>query len=490
MTGLSRLVGFAFGKILPALILAGLGIVAFVVLYAGRKRQEPRDETVPPPQVTTLETLDYNGPLMITAKGVVIPHREIVMSAEVAGTIATKTPECQAGRWVKAGTPLLMIDDRELAIAVRQFTTEVRQADVQLQELDVEVQNATDLKALAERDLELAMREMQRVESLRGRISDSEIDQTERSVNQVRNTLVQQDNQLKLLIARRSRLESARELAQVALERAELDLARTKILAPSDGVIVSEQVEEGTYVQPGTRLLVFEDTTRAEVQFNLKVEEIFWLLQDRTVSNLPDETGAVPFRLPRIENVEVTFDVAGRSLAWKGRIDGFAGHGVDERTRNVPIRVIVDQPHFDQTDAVAMLRRGMFVSISIPVQSRLPLIAFPASSLKAGNRVWVVRNNSLQILPVKIAGRIDDIPGHPLPFTSLSQGESATGEAKPHWILGLLEEGGPEPGDRMIDSPLTAPFSGMQVEMVDKIAPDSPPADSANLSPNPSNSAG
>ena len=71
-------------------------------------------------------------------------------------------------------------------------------------------------------------------------------------------------NQLRTFESRGTRLELAARLAETELEQAALDLERTVVRAPVDGRIVSEQVEQDSYVQRGTQLLVVEDTEKSK----------------------------------------------------------------------------------------------------------------------------------------------------------------------------------------------------------------------------------
>ena len=421
--------------------------------------------------VTVSSSAHYDGPIFIEANGLVVPHREIIMAAEVPGTIGKKADECQSGRWVKKGTTLLKIDDRDLNLTVKRLTSELKQAETQLKEIDTEIQNAGALVTLVEGDLQLQEREYNRLQRLRGSISESELDQAGIKVNQAKNAVLTQKHQLNLLTTRRARIEAAGELAGFQLEKAELDVTRTEIKAPSDGVIVMEEVEEGTYVQPGSRLLVFEDTTKAEIAFNLTVDELYWIMLDSKSLTLPAaEEGGSFFRLPPIDNVVVEFEVEGTVLKWNGRLDGFSSYGVDEQTRNVPCRVVVDEPFVELNRGLGTLRRGMFVRLKIPVEPSVKMVRFPASALSAANKVWVVRDDVLHGYEVKVAGRINDQQLHAIdssvPVTaSIRESSSSQIDDEFFWVIALGDDEGLRSGDAVVDSPLTLPYNGMEVKV-------------------------
>lgn len=63
-------------------------------------------------------------------------------------------------------------------------------------------------------------------------------------------------------------------LAGTMLERVKLDLERTRVVSPSDGMIVADLVEQDSFVSKGTPLVMLEDTSAAEVKTSLRMDEI------------------------------------------------------------------------------------------------------------------------------------------------------------------------------------------------------------------------
>ena len=230
--------------ILPVLILAG-GVVGFqkrgdrpkVVIQEEQAQVDPLVEWVP--------VSPHGSGLDIETDGVVVPHREIYLSAEVAGHITFKADECKAGNYVEEGTLLFEIDPRDYELEVRRLNKEIAQAEANLHENEVEIKNAESMVELVQEDLKLQRQELNRVLDLakRGVITDSEIDAAKCNELAARNAVQVQQNLLQLQKTRRERLKSSLELAGTRLEKAELDLSRTKITAPLSGMIVEDLVE-------------------------------------------------------------------------------------------------------------------------------------------------------------------------------------------------------------------------------------------------------
>lgn len=71
------------------------------------------------------------------------------------------------------------------------------------------------------------------------------------------------------LIARQAALavvEANRDGQKVAVEAAELDLARTKIVAPFDAVILARHAQVGGYVQPGSPIVTLTQSKNREIE--------------------------------------------------------------------------------------------------------------------------------------------------------------------------------------------------------------------------------
>ncbi len=269
----------------------------------------------------------HTGGLEITVDGLVVPHREIDLAAEVTGRIAKRSEKCRAGTFVTAGTPLVQIDPRDYELEVERLRRELSQASVQIEELDVEVSNTKTLVRVAKEQHNLQRKDLQRQEQLASRkiISDSELEQTKRDELSALNAVIQLENQLQLLNTRRNRLVNAHDLWQSQLEKAQLDLARTKVVAPIDGVIIREMIEEDSYVQKGTSLVKIEDTSAVEVKCNLRMEDLYWLWAQS--NEMPEgDAGSITrdYQIPRAGTRRIR---TGRpSLYVGGRVVPFRRH--------------------------------------------------------------------------------------------------------------------------------------------------------------------
>jgi multidrug efflux pump subunit AcrA (membrane-fusion protein) len=434
----------------PLAILAA-GIAAFFGLKSLKESPVRADEQVDAPLVETILVAPHNGGLDFSVDGVVVPFREIDLAAEVSGRIARRADICRAGNYVTRGAALIEIDDRDYKLEAERLERELSQASVSLQELDVEVSNTESLSKLAREQLTLQRRELKRQQDLAAKriVTDSDLDKAKRDELAAINSVLTLENQLQLYRTRRNRLESARDLCQSQLEKSQLDLARTKVAAPIDGVIIHEMVEEDSYVQKGTSLAKIEDTSAVEVKCNLRMEELYWLWAQ--ASNAPEEATKGPTRDYQIPRAPVTvgYELAGRHYEWDGVLSRFDGIGVDERTRTVPCRVLVADPRQVRIkgaeDGAARavgppaLVRGMYVTVNVHSQPATKLLEIPHRAVQPGNTVWQLVGGRLSIRRVRVADSAKDV------------------------VLVYADASGLQPGMKLISSPLAVVADGMAV---------------------------
>ena len=408
------------------------------------------EDVVNAPLVETITVEPHQGGLDFSIDGVVVPFREIDLAAEVSGRIAKRTEICRAGNYVTRGTPLIEIDDRDYKLEADQLERELAQASVSLKELDVEVSNTKALVKLAKEQLVLQRRELQRRQKLADKrvVTDTDLDEAKRDELAAVQSLLTLENQVQLFQTRRGRLESARDLWMSQLEKAQLDLRRTKIDAPIDGVIIREMVEEDSYVQKGTSLVKLEDTSAVEVKCNLRMEDLYWLWSQTATTSEPARSPMRDYQIPRAP-VTISYELVGRRYLWDGVLSRFDGIGIDERTRTVPCRVLVDDPRKVRVEGTGegmvgpigppALVRGMYVMVSVHAQPRMTLLEIPQQAVQPGNIVWQVVDGRLSIRRIRVADSANDM------------------------VLIYAEASGLKPGMKLVSSPLALATDGMAV---------------------------
>ncbi len=238
----------------------------------------------------------------------------VPIAPEVSGTVTEVA--VVSNQAVSAGDLLFAIDRDRYALAVE--TAEVRlqtarqATGASTAGVDAAAANVDSVRAALVRAEQDAMRLRRIKEEDPGAISDRRLEQAEASL------AVSQSQ----LAAAEASLEKARQdlgdtgdqntrilEAQTALAQAQLDLERTRILAPDDGIVTDVRVDRGNFAGAGTPLMTF-----------LATHDI-WVQADFTENNLGN--------IKRGDPVEIVFDsLPGKVIEGTVRTTGF-GVNVD-----------------------------------------------------------------------------------------------------------------------------------------------------------------
>ncbi len=442
---------------LPPLIKYGISALIFVLGIGGmiglsvlRKQPETQATDFTTPLVTTVEAIEFDGQLELTVSGQVVPYRETQVATQVSGIIASKSECTEVGNFVTQGDTLLTIDQENLLLDKQRLDAELGQSEAILAELKVE-------KLGAERDIDLAKEEVallnldrDRKLALRGSVSQTAIDQTERNLIIARKTLQSLENNYLMMHARETRLQSGINLVQASLKRVELDISRTTITAPISGVIVSVPVEQGDYLMVGGAVATINDTTRVEVECSLRLDQLEWLIEHSSVDlNQPEDA----FQLPRTP-VEIVTNQGADAGVWRGELSRYDGMGLDQRTKTVPVRIDVREPVVETARGLRALVQNSLVKVKIKIetnhgQQANRFLAFPASAIQPGNYIWVVENGCLKKCHVRIVNQ--------------RAGNGANGTRD---LVVVLMDSELKVGDKVVVSPVTQPIVGAKVREV------------------------
>ncbi len=444
-------------KYLCSAIIIAAAVGMFILLSRMAEKPQTKDSTALIPQVSTETVTPYFGSLDLVIPGSVKPHREIKVAAEVIGKIVKKYPEFQAGNFVLAGTPLAEIDAEDYEADQKTLEADVQQAEKRIVENLRQIEGEKRNLEIARQDFEIQQRDFKRTQRLASALSRSEVDQARRALNAAQSNLTSRENALGLLQATAVRLKSALEMSRSQLEKSELKLGRVSIVAPVDGVVVSEMVQENDYVSPGSAIAMFEDVSVAEVVCNLTTLELNWIRKnskpdpDKPLSNDPRVRA---YQLPK---TEVTiFESEDVDATWKGTLERFDGIGRDEMTKTIPCRIIVPNPITETEYGPRALVRNMYVKCRVEVETSgsdqtQDLLAINEMALQPGDFVWKVVDGKLQSAKVKIVDRT----------------ERGRGDSKMSIVIIRAVEGSISADDEVVVTPLSQPTNGATVDVAD-----------------------
>ena len=397
--------------ILPAGVVLGAGaLVGLLVAASGGAESLPPEESVLPVQVLSVAVDD--GPSTIVATGTVVPAQQVVLTPEVAGRIRMVSDRLVPGGRFKAGEVLARID-------ATNYVAGLRSAEQALEAARLELRLEEGRAGVAAREWELL----------------APADRAGR------------DSELALRTLQLSVAQASVRAAEAALDRARMDVGRTRLVAPFDAVVVDESVDVGQVVGSGTQVATLVGASRARVTVSVPVDQ----LDVVQVAGQPDAGGGVPERGSTAVVHQALAD--GSSITRHGEVVGISGQ-LDPQTRSA--LVTVDIPAALDPDAGGRpLLAGAFVSVELQGRAMGTAYRLPRSALSDGDSVWVVDDeDTLQRREVTVAWSLPEA-------VVLRDGVSA--------------------GDRVVVSAMSNPLVGQRVSVQ---AADRP-APSASSAPDP-----
>ncbi|EDM75674.1 efflux transporter, RND family, MFP subunit [Plesiocystis pacifica SIR-1] len=440
--------------LIRATTLAGLTALGVgLYLWLSQTQQRPRTESKRDrgQSVRVIEVRETEAVPRVTGYGEVAAARSWEGVAAVGGTIVGMDPNLQVGRLMRAGTLLFEIDPEELELEKRRTQASAKAVKAQIHEIEVREKSTKASLEIEEKALALVNRDLERTQLLyrQGSASLSEVEAAESAVLSAEKSVLALNNTLAELPAERRILAAQLEEVNAGVTGAELELTRTKIVAPFTMRVTELHVTTGQTVSGSQVLVVGEGLDTLEVTARLPIGGIDPLLparpeppprpledralagrdspaEDRSLGDEPqpppspadgvEGTGPVTSGQTRgaqgrrrggwissiAEHVHPTVHLrtAGIEASWPARFGRFAG--VDSQTRTSGVVVEIDHELRRSGSRHVHLSSGMHVSVEFIGEPKPGCLALPTEAVHEG-RVYVVdEDDRLEIREVEI----------------------------------------------------------------------------------------
>ncbi len=354
---------------------------------------------------------------IIHAFGTVRPEKEVVLSAQVAGEVSETHPQLDVGLSVKShragsasdegaarytGDLLVRIDPSSYEERVAAARHRLAEDQSELRRIRQEETNLARLYEKIVADGKDAQREYDKIAKLReqGINTDSDLRRAQMELRQHEKTEVTSNNERDLLPLRREVTERRIESHTTDLRLSELDLARTFVRPPFDGVLSTVHVERGQYVRIGEPLLTITAVDEVEIPLSVTLDDYAKLLPHVRERRYPavelaENETATPRWTGHVVRVSPKADEQTRTATVFIRIDNTA-----QATPLLPgtfVHARVDGPILKQVRAVprdAVLNGKAFVERDGRIEQRIVVVtrmlhglALIESGLDAGDRL-------------------------------------------------------------------------------------------------------
>lgn len=335
-------------------ILIGL-FFAFIISLSSPKPQKGIELPKPTPVFYEVVT-KKNITLRILTNGEVKPLNEINLISQVSGQIVEAADEFVDGGIIKADSPLVWIDDRDYKLAVISAESRVAQAS---------------------------------------KLLEREIAESELAKNDWEELGLGEASPLTLRIPQLKEAEAAEKAALADLEKAKLNLERTIVKLPFQGIIREKRTGVGQFVGAGSVLATAFSTEEVLIALPLTDTELSYL-------GLPlAYEEAKPFTGPKVNFLS---SISNKTFEWEGRIVRTAG-SIDPPTRLVYVYAEVINP-YQQSPPLAI---GMFVDAIIEGKTIEDGFLVPNSAINNNANIYVIdKNDNLEIRDIEVLGTEND----------------------------------------------------------------------------------
>ncbi len=381
-------------RLVRVIVIIAIGAAVAFWLFVSREKPEKIAVVQAPPKVQCVKAVSGNSVMTVEAFGTVTPRNSVKLAMEAAGRIDYIHPGFREGAQVKKGDTLLGIDQRTLVLSEKNARVRVEQASADIRLLEQETKNLKADAQLAESNMKLSLKELERVKALTKNqfASKNSLDKAEQQSLAAKTQLQAVTNAMELLPARMALKQSVLSAAQVALDQAILMLEKSEIKAPFDGFVLARQVEILEFVNPGQALGVIYEKDALDVDVRIPLEELQWL-------GAVFENGNQPKVLVTIANLD---DLT--SPVWPGRVVRIKA-AIDEKTRTMPMTVEIGS--LEIRDPLLALKPGVFVKCRINGEKRVTF-PVPRHLMRSPDTLFLAVDDCLVIRKVQVIRRFED----------------------------------------------------------------------------------
>jgi RND family efflux transporter MFP subunit len=365
---------------IPLLLLGALALF----LAPQIKQAPPQTQKAASPKVVRIIKIQVRS-IQPTAigYGYIQPAREWQAQSELSGTVIWKSDKLKNGAIINRGETLLKIDPAPFLLTKAQLTAQLEVAQLK----DKTIQASLDI---AEQDVALQKKELQRIEKLSktGNISKTTKDASKRQLLNSQQQLQTLKNNLLINQAEQKVL-----ISQLAI--IDLDLQKTSLTAPFAIRVTEVNVGVAQYINRGELLLKADGLDAAEVSAQFPLGKMHPL---RKASNNTPFTNAQHTDL----QASVELQAADRIISWQGVVDRTGGL-LDAQTQSQSIVVRIDNPYQQATPGSRPpLIRNTFVQVILKAPILNKQLLLPITAIH-NNQVYTLdADNKLRIKVVKV----------------------------------------------------------------------------------------
>ena len=335
------------------IILAVAVGVLIVILLIGRSRFADRHAVEVAVESASFQTIVET----VRADGKVYPEKEVSLSVEVPGEVVGIYVE--EGDSVRRGDLLVTIDESTFQSSVAQSSAGYQQALASVEQAKVRVTQAEDRLAQARMEYERSQGLFEKAV-----IPEAEFQQAETAFRTAQSDVEAARRQVEVA-------EQQARSAQAVLTEADQTLRKTRLTAPSSGVVSRLNVElgetvVGTSQMAGTEIVTISDLSRFEVRVDVGETDILKIQPGDSV-----DVDVDAYR-------DRTFTGLVRTVAYSAK------QTLDQQTARFEVRIRIQPSSYAdllETTGGYPFRPGMSATVEIQTDRQEDVLAVPVQSV-------------------------------------------------------------------------------------------------------------
>jgi len=345
------------------------------------------------------------------------PHTATLAAAINADVLEIPVRE---GDIVKKDAVLVRLDQSEVRLALQQREADLLDAKAAI--TSEKNRHANNISALPREEKLLALtrnaaKRTQRLQKKRA-ASESAVEDALQAVERQALTLSNRRLQIKNHPASLKQLEARLKRAKAQFELAQLDVERSLIKAPFNGIIAQVQTSPGERVRIGTSLIAMYDTQALEARTQIPERYL-----DTVFAALQQEQSLQAIAYSKGMKVRLELDrLAGQVQTNRGGTEAL----------------------FRVTRGAQALRLGAFLDIRLQLPAEEQVIAMPYEAIYGSDTVYTLVDGRMQKQQVLRLGEYEDAEGEVLTIVrseALAEGEKIILTHLPNAMQGLKVQG-------------------------------------------------
>jgi HlyD family secretion protein len=361
----------------PTLIISG-AVVLVVLLVSTRPSEEPEQRQERAWAVELIDATPTTVNPTLELFGQVLSPQDAELSAGIEAVVVAMP--VRDGVVVAKGEVLLMLDDRDANLSLRQNEADLKEANAQMNFAGIRLQRSKQAFGKEQEVLTINEQRARRASELGKDGLISQADQDTANENLARQQLAVNTAELNIEENSARLIELEARIARVTALRdaASIDLERTRVKAPFAGVISDLRVSEGDRVRIGDPLMRLQNPEAIEIRAQLPSRIA------RSISESLQEGNDINAQV-EVDDMQIAgklLRVSRQTSAGSGGVDSFIGVAA----------------------SMTGLRLGSTVRVLLELPAEKNVIAVPGEAIYGSSRLYKINDGRMQMIEIERIG--------------------------------------------------------------------------------------